>query len=90
MGSTAVVATGGKSDSTGVATGWDIDVVEGIVEVDKVVGGSLLGGEEVVSWAKDEAGRTSDKKIRVEERGRPENAHRHDLSERWNTILKVV
>jgi hypothetical protein len=45
-----------------IVVGINMDVVEGIVDVEKVVGDGVVWDEEVLSCAEEVAGRTSAKK----------------------------
>jgi hypothetical protein len=56
--------------STGVTGGVDGDVEEGTADVDRVVGARVVWVKEVVSCAKEEAGRTSARKRKAVDRGR--------------------
>ena len=78
------VAGGGELDTVGLGRGFEGVEEEGReVVVNNVVGvlvGRVAG---LVSCAKEEAGSTMDRKRSVDENGRLDRTHRHDLLGRW-------
>jgi hypothetical protein len=84
------VAAGGELDDVRLGGGFeDVEEAEGVVNVKRVVGVLVGGGAGLVSCAKDEVGRTMERKRSAEENDRLDLAHRQDRLDRRESILPI-